>query len=61
MIGDGLPTTTSTLWPVTASTAAVIPAQSGISPSSVGHVRSGLVAISRAPCRTAWSAVFSFA
>jgi hypothetical protein len=27
-----------------------MPAQSGISPDSVGHVRSGLVAISLAPC-----------
>ena len=61
MIGDGLPTMISTVCPVTASTAAVIPAQSGISPSSVGHVRSGFVAISLAPWRTAWSAVFSFA
>ena len=48
MMGEGLPTTTSTVLPVTASTAAIIPAQSGISPSAVGHVRSGLVAMSRA-------------
>ena len=61
MIGDGLPTITSTDLPVTASTAAIMPAQSGISPSSVGHVRSGFVAISLAPCRTAWRAVVSFA
>ena len=61
MIGDGLPTITSTVAPVTASTAAIMPAQSGISPSSVGQVRSGLVAINRAPARTAWSAVLSFA
>ena len=61
MIGDGLPTITSTVVPVTASTAAVMPAQSGISPPSTGQVRSGLVAMSRAPCRTACSAVLSLA
>ena len=61
MMENGLPTTISTVCPVTASTAAIMPAQSGISPSAMGHVRSGLVAISRAPPRTAWSAVFSFA
>ena len=61
MFGEGLPTTTSMAWPVTASTSAIMPAQSGISPSSVGHVRSGLVAMSRAPPRTACSAVSSFA
>ena len=55
------PTIASTFLSVTASTAAIIPAQSGISPPSTGQVRSGLVAMSRAPCFTAWSAMFSFA
>ena len=61
MIGDGLPTTASTFLSVTASTAAIMPAQSGISPPSTGHVRSGFVAMSRAPRLTAWSAVLSLA
>ena len=51
----------STRRSVTASTAAIMPAQSGISPPSTGHVRSGLVAMSRAPPFTAWRATFSFA
>src|SRR5215470_8224496 len=61
MMGEGLPTMVSTLVSVTASTAAIMPAQSGISPPSTGHVRSGLVAMRRAPPRTAWSAVLSLA
>ncbi len=61
MIGDGFPTIVSTFRSVTASTAAIMPAQSGISPPSTGQVRSGLVAMSRAPCFTACSAVLSLA
>ena len=61
MIGDGLPTTASTFMPVTASTAAVMPAQSGISPPSTGQVRSGFVATRRAPPLAACSAVLSLA
>src|SRR5438132_9614878 len=38
-----------------------MPPQSGISPPSTGQVRSGFVAMRRAPPRTACSAVFSFA
>jgi len=38
-----------TFFRVTASMAAIIPAQSGISPPSTGQVRSGLVATKRAP------------
>src|SRR5262247_1638678 len=61
MMGEGLPTMISTVVSVTASTAAIMPAQSGISPPSTGHVRSGLVAMSRAPPRTAWRAMLSLA
>ena len=48
-------------WGLPASTAAVMPAQSGISPPATGQVRSGFVAMSRAPRFTAWSAVLSLA
>jgi hypothetical protein len=43
MIGEGFPTVTSAFFPVTLSIAAIIPAHTGISPSSTEQVRSGKV------------------